>query len=167
MKRPEKKNFHNLLKKLETPLACPAMTWKLEDDYHSDNGDGDFDEEILPVLIELNNKKWHTVSSCAGHSLKDIKNRHKGYLVDLPYRIVVYIHVSSAHIESFKLMAQELRAVTKKYFECSLGYQDDYSNLTEDGFVPFIVTMFAENKSNRDKYLVKFLEIAKKYNTRK
>lgn len=88
MKWHEKKNFHNLLKKLNTPLNCPGMKWKLNKDHN--NGDGDFDEEMVQVLKQLNNYRWHTVASCAGHTLKDIKNHHMGYGVSVPYRIVIY-----------------------------------------------------------------------------
>lgn len=64
------------------------MKWKLNKDHN--NGDGDFDEEMVQVLKQLNNYRWHTVASCAGHTLKDIKNHHMGYGVSVPYRIVIY-----------------------------------------------------------------------------
>lgn len=159
-KRHEIENFHRLLDEIKSPFNCPAMAWKI--DY--DNGDGDFDEEMLPLLIQLNNDKWHTVSSCAGHTQRMIKAHFMSYGVPIPYRIVVYIHVSAHHINEFKAMVNELDNAIKNYFGCSLGYQDDYSNITEEGFVPFIIIANAGTKKTRDSYLNIFPTIAKKYN---
>jgi hypothetical protein len=149
-----------LLDKIKTPQNCPAMTWKMK----NENGDGDFDEEMLPVLIQLNNNKWHTVSSCAGHPLSLIEKHNMSYGVNVPYRITVYIHVSNHYIDEFKTMVNELDEASTKYLECSLGHWEDYSNKTEKDFIPFVVSVHAGTKKNRDNYLAKFLTIAKKYN---
>jgi len=161
----EKKNFHNLLKKLKTPLDCPAMTWKLEDDYHSDNGDGDFDEEVFPVLIPLNNKKWHTVASCAGHTQKDIEKYHIAYGVSVPFRVVIYIHVSITKIDEFRDMVEKMKQTTDGYFICSIGSnKEEFSNETEKGFLPFVIEVHCYTKEKRDQDLLVLAKVAKAHN---
>jgi hypothetical protein len=152
-------NFHSELKTLKTPENCPAMTWKLG----RTNGDGDFDKEILPLLKNLNNEKWHTVASCAGHNLEDIAQHNMGYTIDSPYRIVLYIHVHIDSIEAFKLMMDEMSEVSD-YFLCELGYfGSELSNHTEEQFLPFYIQVFCGTKEWRDTVLKKLVKISAKY----
>lgn len=158
--RISKRNFGKYLKKIKSPTGCPAISWKMD----NENGDGDFDEELLPTLIQLNNDKWHTVASCAGHNLRDIKNHKMAYLIEEPYRIVIFVHVSGKHINDFMSMIEDMKSSTSGYLVCSLGSnQDDLSNNTEEGYLPFEIEIHCYTKKKRDSDILSLKKSAKKY----
>jgi hypothetical protein len=155
-----KVNFHKEIEGLKCPTDCPALIWKLD----KDNGDGDFDVEILPLLKLLNNNKWHTVASCAGHSLDEIEKYNKGYLNGNPYKICIYIHVEQDSIKDFSKMADEMSDAVDDSFWCELGYNSfEYSNKTEDGYIPFYIQVFGRTKKRRDEILKKLKKVVSNY----
>lgn len=155
-----KVNFHKEIEGLKCPADCPALIWKID----KPNGDGDFDVEILPLLKLLNNNKWHTVASCAGHSLDEIEKHNKGYLIDSPYRICIFIHVKQDTVKDFSKMVDEMSDVVDDSFWCELGYSSlEFSNRTEDGYIPFYIQVFGRTKKIRDEFLRKMEVVAKSF----
>ena len=153
-------NFKSVSKKLNAKKECPGISWKIS--RNNGNGDGEFDKEIIPLLKTLNNSNWHTVASCAGHSLTYLKNPLKGYGIKSPYRITIFIHVNEKAINKFIKMAENFDNVSNGRFWCELGYRDDYSNLAERGYIPFDIEVNCGTKSVRDRILKKYEEIVKR-----
>jgi hypothetical protein len=157
VKNVAKEEHKNAVKFLgQSKLGCPALDWKKE------KGDGELDPEIIPLLTEMNKIPFlHTTGSCAGHNLRDIKIKHKGWYVDIPYRITLTVHVKTEEIDSFIKIIKEFSSIADSKLWCELGYHDDLNNNVESGYVPFEVVIKAITKNRRDKYLEKLYKFTK------
>ncbi len=152
------KEFEEIYKKLKPPENCPGIAWR------KGNSDGDFDPEIIPLVISVNSLDYcHTTGSCAGHTLKEIKEEFKGWMIEREYRITLTIHVRWEYIQIFSEMVREMSVATDHMFYCELGYTLDYNNRVEEGYTSFNLWVLGETKSRRDKYLKKLKKIVDKY----
>lgn len=94
-----------------------------------------------------------------------------GWNVERPYRITLTLHARSndRDIKRFiKLMQLFSKVSGRCLFRCELGYRvmDGFDNLnfvTEKGFVPFELTVYAEKKSRRDRILNNYLRATKAF----
>jgi hypothetical protein len=157
MKNISKNNFKKVSEQLKVRPWCPGIIWKTS----RDNGDGDFDVELIPLLKLLNTSFWHTTGSCAGHSLSDIKKEKKGWYVEVPYRITISIHVHQEYIQKFMKLMDTFHNVYDSFW-CTLGHQYDFNNQVEEKYLPFEIIVFCGTKSRRDKLLKSYEEIARK-----
>lgn len=149
-------NYKAISKEIKSKDLCPGISWKTS----NDNGDGDFDAEIVPLLKLLNTTEWHTTSSCAGHSSAYLRDPMKGYGIDSPYRICIYIHVHERTIDKFMKLVQSFDDVSDGRLWCNLGYRPDYSNLVEKHYIPFEIIVLCGTKSIRDRILKSYEKIA-------
>lgn len=150
-------NYKKVNSKLKVKLDCPGISWKSS----KDNGDGDFDTELIPLLKLLNNSLWHTTGSCAGHSLSDIENKKKGWGVKSPYRITISIHVHTEAIHKFMKLVEQFYYIYDSFW-CELGFKYDFNHQVEKDYLPFEIIVFCQTKLRRDKLLKKYEEIARK-----
>lgn len=159
MKDASKKNYKTVSKKIKAKKLCPGISWKAS----HNNGDGSFDKEIIPLLGLLNGSDWHTVASCAGHSMAYLKDSGKGYGIKDPYRICIFIHVNNRAIPKFKKLMRSFDSVSGGRLCCELGYTEDYSNIVEKNYVPFMITVFCDTKHVRDRILGLYEKRARDY----
>jgi len=148
------KQFQKIYSDLKLPKNCPGIKWRRGDT------DGDFDEEMLPLLRKLNELEFcHTTGSCAGHNLRDIKNHGKGWYIESPYRMAINLHVKTTHLNKFSKIASDFFNVSRGSFWCEFGYHDDYNNRTENGYIPLVITVFCKTKKRRDRLLANYVDI--------
>lgn len=142
----------------QSKIDCPALNWKKE------KGDGVLDFEMIPLLKELNKLSFlHTTGSCAGHSISELKNPHKGWGINIPYRVTLALHVNVTELKTFSHMIREMIHVTKSNMWCEYGYQDDYNNKTESDYIPIQIVIFAGTKQKRDRCLEKLYITIKEF----
>lgn len=154
-------NYKSISKDLKTKSDCPGIRWKEKKD--KDNGDGDFDLKIVPLLKLLNNNtlSWHTTASCEGHSEAYLKNPRRGYGSSDTYRMAIYIHVHNSSIKNFMNLIRAWDNVSDCRLWCNLGYRDDYSNLVEKNYIPFEIIVSCRTKPVRDRLLKKYEDITR------
>lgn len=159
MKEASKKNYKTVSKKIKAKELCPGISWKTS----ISNGDGSFDKEIIPLLKLLNTEDWHTVASCAGHSMEYLQNSGKGYGIDDPYRIFIFIHIHNHAIPKFIKLMRNFYDVSHERLCCELGYIDDFSNRVEKNYLPFKIMVFCGTKPVRDRILGLYEKIARDF----
>lgn len=159
MKDTSEENYKTVSKKIKAKKLCPGISWKTS----NSNGDGSFDKEIIPLLKLLNATDWHTVASCAGHSMAYLKDPHKGYGIEDPYRIFIFIHVQNDAIPKFMKLMRNFYDVSGERLCCELGYIDDFSNLVEENYVPFKIMVFCGTKTVRDRILRLYEKITRDF----
>jgi hypothetical protein len=163
------KQFTDIYKKFKLPKDCPGLNWR----NHGKGFDPDrsFDKELLPLLKEINNLPFcHTTGSCAGHSLREMSSGSSdsptGWGIKEPYRITLTIHLKTddESIKKFIVIAQAFAKVSNGGFFCELGWHQldeyqDFNKVTEAGYMPLDVQVFADTKSRRDRILEKYTKI--------
>ncbi len=156
-------NYQTIIRKLHLRRACPAIQWRLQR-----GGDGPLDPPIVPLLVKLNQLPFlHTVSSCAGHTITEIRRSHEGpqhnvgWGVEVPYRITLGLHVASARVPRFIELVRSFRRASGEGFWCELGYHEmrgspDLNMQVEPGYVHFEIQVFCQEKMKRDRCLRRF-----------
>ncbi len=170
--RSKQKIFENIYKKLGLPKDCPGLNWRnhgkgLEPDQS-------FDEELLPLLKEINKIPFcHTTGSCAGHSPREMSisfgDSPNGWGIKESYRITLTIHLRTddESIKRFIAITQAFAKVSNVRFFCELGWHQicdyqDFNKVTEPGYMPLEVQVFADTKKRRNSLLEKYTEILAK-----
>jgi hypothetical protein len=168
----KQKQFEDVYRELGLPKNCPGLNWR--DHGNGFESDHDFDKEILPLLKAINKLPFcHTTGSCSGHSLRVIQTASRrdsnGWGIEIPYRITLTIHLKTDDdsIKKFIMIAQTFSRVSNGSFSCEIGWQlmngyQDLNTVTESGYMPLEIQVFAHTKQKRDRLLEKYTKILEK-----